>query len=71
MLDKNELIYDLVFSKENVYDIDIADYIKDIYEYDVFIDEMKSILKKSKVMVLESKVEVNLNSILWKLKVKK
>lgn len=71
MLDKNELIYDLVFSKENVYDIDIADYIKDIYEYDVFIDEIKSILKKSKVMVLESKVEVNLNSILWKLKVKK
>jgi len=71
MLDKDELIYNLVFSEENVYDINIADYIKDIYQYDVFIDEMKSILKKSKVMVLESKVEVDLNNIIWKLKVKK
>lgn len=71
MLNKDELIYDLVFSKENVYEINIADYIKDIYQYDVFIDELKSILQKSKVMVLESKVEVDLNNIIWKLKVKK
>ncbi|CAG7579735.1 MAG: hypothetical protein SLAVMIC_00067 [uncultured marine phage] len=71
MLDKKDLIYDLIFSEKNEYEINIAEYIKDIYQYDVFIDEMKIILKKSKVMVIREKIRVDSNEIIWKLKVKK
>ena len=71
MLQRDELIYDLIFSEKNEFRINIADYIKDIYQYDGFIDEIKEILLKSKVMVIKSKVEVDSNDIIWNLKVKK
>jgi hypothetical protein len=71
MLQRDELIYNLIFSEKNEYSINIADYIKDIYQYDDFIDEIKEILLKSKVMIVKSKVEVDSNDIIWKLKVKK
>lgn len=71
MKQRDQLIYDLIFSEKNEFRINIADYIKDIYQYDEFIDEMKEILLKSKVMVIKSKVEVDSNDIIWNLKVKK
>ena len=71
MLSKDDIIYDLIFSEKNEYTINIAYYIKDIYQYDEFIDEIKDILLKSKVMVIKSRIEVDSNDILWKLKVKK
>jgi hypothetical protein len=39
--DKEELIYDLIFSEKLEYKIDIADYVDDIYQYDDFVEDMK------------------------------
>lgn len=70
-MDKEKLIYDLIFSENNSYEIEVSDYIEDIYKYDHFIDDVKDILKKSKVKIIREKVIINTNSIVWKLKVKK
>jgi hypothetical protein len=68
---KEELIYDLIFSEKFEFKIDIAEYVEDIYQYDDFIEEMKIILKKSKVKVLKSVVTVDSKTAIWTLKVKK
>lgn len=68
---REELIYDLIFSEELDYKINIADYVDDIYQYDDFIDEMKLILKKSKVKIVKSVVVVDSKTAIWNLKVKK
>lgn len=74
MRSKDDLIYDLIFSKNNEFEIDMADYIKKIYKYEDFLDEIKKILLKSKVMVVSEEVEI-INKkemkVIWRLKVKK
>lgn len=71
MKDKRDLIYDLIFSDKSAYSIDISEYIADIYRYDDFVSEIKSILKKSKVAILKSSVMVDSKTATWELKVKK
>ena len=71
MKDKEALIYDLIFSETTEYKIDIAEYIEDIYKYDKFIDEIKSVLKKSKVTIVKEKVDLESKSAVWNLKVKR
>lgn len=68
---KEELIYDLIFSEKLDYKINIADYVDDIYQYDDFVEEMKLILKKSKVKIVKSIVAVDSKTAIWNLKVKK
>ena len=68
---REELIYDLIFSENSDYKIDIAEYVDDIYQYDDFVDEIKRILKKSKVKVLKSKIMVDSKTAIWHLKVSK
>lgn len=74
MKSKEDLIYDLIFSKENEFEIDMADYIKKIYRYEDFLDEIKKVLFKSKVMIISEGVEI-INKkemkIIWRIKVKK
>jgi len=71
MKDKEALIYDLIFSETTDYKIDVAEYIEDIYKYDKFIDEIKSVLKKSKVSIIKEKVDLESKSAIWNLKVKR
>lgn len=71
MKEKDELIYDLIFSEKWNYSIDISDYIKNIYEYESFVDEIKEILKKSKVKIMKSALVVDSKTAIWELKVKK
>ena len=40
MKNKDNLVYDLIFSEKNQFTIDVGDYISDIYKYDEFIDEI-------------------------------
>jgi len=68
---KEELIYDLIFSENADYKINLADYVDDIYQYEYFVDEIKLILKKSKVKVLKSKIMVDSKTAIWHLKVSK
>jgi hypothetical protein len=68
---KDDLVYDLIFSEKNEFDINIGEYIKDIYKYDEFIDEIKQILQKSKVTIIKNNIDVNSVTVNWKIKVKK
>ena len=67
----DELIYDLIFSENTVYKIDLADYLEDIYQYEDFVEDIKLVLKKSKVAILKNSIMVNSKTVIWELKVKK
>lgn len=71
MKTKDDLIYDLIFSDNLDYEIDISEYIEDIYKYDKFVEDIKSILKKSKVSIVKDKLELETRKAIWTLKVKK
>jgi hypothetical protein len=68
---KDDLIYDLIFTEKIDFKIDISNYIKDIYQYDEFVDEIKFVLKKSKVKVLKSDIKLDSKTAVWHLKVNK
>ena len=69
--DKNDLIYDLIFSSDQDYIINIAEYVEDIYKYDKFVEDIKNVLRKSKVSIVKENVHIETNSVIWELKVKK
>lgn len=68
---KDLLIYDLIFSDNTEYVINIGNYISNIYKYDIFIDELKGILKRSKITIISNSIDVDSKTVIWKLKVKK
>ena len=68
---KDELIYKLIFSNEKEFIILVDEYIDNIYKYEVFIKEIKTILNKSKVSIIKESLEVSLNQVKWSIKVKK
>jgi len=68
---KNKLLYKLIFAESDEFNIDIADYVSDIYDYDDFVSDIKSILKKSKVVVISSDVKLDSKTAIWYLKVRK
>lgn len=73
-MNKEELIYDLIFSNEDKYSINIADYIEPLYryKYDRFIKEIKIILSMSKVQIEKEVLNINsVNQIIWVIKTKK
>jgi hypothetical protein len=71
MKNKDELVYNLIFSDNVQFIIDIGEYISDIYKYDDFVDEIKQILHKSKVILVSNSIDVDSKTVIWKLKVKK
>jgi hypothetical protein len=71
MKNKDELVYNLIFSDNVQFIIDIGEYITDIYKYDDFVDEIKQILHKSKVVLVSNSIDVDSKTVIWKLKVKK
>jgi len=71
MKQKDDLIYDLIFSESNDFTIDVGEYITDIYKYDEFVDEIKEILRKSKVAIVNNSIDVDSKTVTWKLKVRK
>jgi hypothetical protein len=71
MEQKDDLVYNLIFSNQIDFSILVTDYIKDIYKYDDFIIEMKEILRKSKVPIIKETIEVTFDYVRWYVKVKK
>jgi len=67
----DDLIYDLIFSKKEEYEIIVSDYILDIYTYDKFIINIKRVLKKSKVKIINEKLTTTPTEVLWKINIKK
>jgi hypothetical protein len=68
---KDDLIYSLIFSNDSFYVIDIGEYIDDIYLYDEFIRDIREILRKSKVTIVKSSIKVDIQTVIWDLKVRK
>jgi len=68
---RDKLIYDLIFSDKCDFKIDVGEYVVDIYQYDIFVYEVRDILRKSKVTVLNHSIDVDSKTVIWKLKVKK
>ena len=71
MKDKEKLIYDLIFSENSDYNINVSEYIEDIYKYDKFIEDIKNVLRKSKVSIIKEKIDLETENVIWNLKVKK
>ncbi len=67
----NDLIYDLIFSKETEFTIYIGKYISDIYKYTTFIKEMKSVLKLAEVVIIKESIDILAKDVKWSLKIKK
>jgi len=68
---RQELIYRLIFGEDTSYVIDLGLYVEDIYQYDKFVDEIRDILRKSKVMIVKSSIKVDSKTAFWELRVKK
>jgi hypothetical protein len=68
---RDGLIFDLIFSENSVYNIDISDYVSDIYKYEEFVTDIRKVLKKSKVSVIKSSVVLDSRTATWELKVRK
>lgn len=71
MKNKDDLIYDLIFSDMVDFEINVSDYIENIYKYESFMKEIKEILKKSKVSIVKDGVSLDPSTVMWILKVKK
>ncbi len=71
MNNKDALLYDLIFSEKEEYEINLSVYLEELYKYDRFVEEIKSILKKSKVSIIKERVDLSENGPIWILKVKK
>jgi hypothetical protein len=68
---KDDLIYELIFTEQVEFKIDVSKFIEDIYQYDEFVTDIKSILKKSKVKIVKSEINLDSKTAVWSLKVRK
>ncbi len=68
---KDDLIYELIFTEQVEFKIDVSKFIEDIYQYDEFVTDIKSILKKSKVKIIKSEINLDSKTAVWNLKVRK
>jgi hypothetical protein len=68
---RESLIYELIFSKNEEFEIVVSDYILDIYTYDKFIISIKTVLVKSSVVIISEKIKTTPKTVLWKIKVRK
>lgn len=72
MTKKDELLFDLIFGEKSDFVINISEYLdQDIYKYDRFINEVKSILDKSSVILVSENFDLNKKGPIWTIKVKK
>ncbi len=65
------LIYELIFSIKKDFNIDISEYIDNIYDYEKFVNNIKKVLKKSKVKIVKSELKLDSRTVIWELKVSK
>jgi hypothetical protein len=68
---REELIYDLIFSEKSDFVIDLGAFVEDIYLYEDFVDDIRSILRRSKVTIAKSSIKVDSKTARWELKIKK
>ena len=67
---KEDLIYELIFSDEVEFTIEISQYVDESYKYDRFMREIKKILKKSSILLEKQKLDiVSVSEINWYLKI--
>jgi hypothetical protein len=70
-MSKEELIYELIFGETDEFIIDVGIYVENLHKYDDFIDEIKDVLRKSKVAIINNSLDIDSKTVTWKLKVRK
>lgn len=65
------LLYELIYSNDSEFSIDLSEYIDDIYKYESFVKNIRKILKQAKVKILNSDIKLDSRTVVWKLKVSK
>lgn len=68
---KQDLIYHLIFGEDTAFLIDLGEFVEDIYQYDDFVADIRSILRKSKVTIAKSTIRVDSKTAMWELNIKK
>ena len=74
MKNKDDLLYELIFSDNEDFIINISDYMNPIYNYEDFITEIRKIIIISDVCIIGEGVEVinkGLVDIIWTIKVRR
>jgi hypothetical protein len=69
--ERDKLLYDLIFSEEEDFVIDVSGYVDDLRTHMEFIGDIRDILRRSKVSIINQNVNVDSNTVTWTLKVRK
>jgi hypothetical protein len=69
--ERDKLLYELIFSEEEDFVIDVSDYVEDLRTHMEFIGGIRDILRRSKVSIINHNVNVDSNTVTWTLKVRK
>lgn len=69
--DKDKLLYDLIFSEQEDFSVDVSSYVEDLRTHMEFIGEIRDILRRSKVSIINQKVNVDSDTVTWSVKVRK
>lgn len=71
MITLNDIIYDLLFSKEEDFYYEITDLLTEKDVYKNTIDKIIYSVNKGNVFVVEDRIEVKGDDIFWKVKIKR
>jgi hypothetical protein len=69
--DRDKLLYDLIFSEQEDFSVDVSSYVEDLKTHMEFIGEIRDILRRSKVSIINQKVNVDSDTVTWTVKVRK
>lgn len=69
--DRDKLLYDLIFSEQEDFVVDVSSYVSDLRTHMEFIGEIRDILRRSKVSIINQKVNVDSDTVTWTVKVRK
>lgn len=67
----DKLLYELIYSDNCEFTIDLSEYIDDIYDYESFLKDIRKILRRAKVKILNNDIKLDSRTVIWKLKVSK
>lgn len=67
LTDNEQLIYDLIFSKESIFFIDLQKYCKYYEDRTFFRDHIRTILKRTKTIINDDRIIHTNETVFWKL----
>lgn len=69
LTDNEQLIYDLIYSKETIFFIDLQKYCKFYEERTYFRDHIRNIMKKTRTIINDDRIIHTNETVYWKLEI--